>query len=188
MAGKFSLVDAVALVPGDVYYLKDSTPTDAPNITNNRLVTDGRVDKPLFVATDTNQGIVAIQRGVVLESEVEDDIITNVPVGAIIAYHGGDVPDGYLVCNGQSVDKSDYSALYSRLQDDIALADLDDPADPQKFILPDLRDRFIVGSGNGYNTTDTGGADTVALTINQMPSHDHEIPTGDSRYIKFMGS
>ena len=38
---------------------------------------------------------------------------------------------------------------------------------------PDLRDRFIVGSGNTYSTGDTGGADSVTLTEAQMPSHTH---------------
>jgi len=38
---------------------------------------------------------------------------------------------------------------------------------------PDLRDRFIVGAGGSYNVGDTGGANTVTLTTNQMPRHDH---------------
>ena len=38
---------------------------------------------------------------------------------------------------------------------------------------PDLRGRFIVGSGGVYNTGDTGGANSVALTVNEMPNHDH---------------
>jgi len=38
---------------------------------------------------------------------------------------------------------------------------------------PDLRDRFIVGAGGSYNVGDTGGADTVTLTTNQIPRHDH---------------
>jgi len=39
---------------------------------------------------------------------------------------------------------------------------------------PDLRNRFIVGAGSTYSVGATGGADTVTLTIEQMPKHDHE--------------
>ena len=38
---------------------------------------------------------------------------------------------------------------------------------------PNLQDRFIVGAGSSYNVNDTGGAASVTLTINQMPSHNH---------------
>lgn len=38
---------------------------------------------------------------------------------------------------------------------------------------PDLRDRFIVGAGSSYSVGDTGGSDTVTLTAEQMPSHNH---------------
>ena len=42
---------------------------------------------------------------------------------------------------------------------------------------PDLRDRFIVGSGSTYSIGNTGGLDSVTLTIAQMPSHDHNVDT-----------
>ena len=38
---------------------------------------------------------------------------------------------------------------------------------------PDLRDRFVVGAGNNYSVNDTGGANTVTLSINEIPSHTH---------------
>lgn len=38
---------------------------------------------------------------------------------------------------------------------------------------PDLTDRFIVGAGSKYNVGDTGGAESVALTGAQLPSHTH---------------
>ena len=38
---------------------------------------------------------------------------------------------------------------------------------------PDLRDRFIVGAGNGYAVGSTGGEATHTLTVNEMPSHNH---------------
>jgi microcystin-dependent protein len=40
---------------------------------------------------------------------------------------------------------------------------------------PDLRNRFIVGAGAAYGVGNTGGANTVTLTVNQMPSHTHSI-------------
>ncbi len=40
---------------------------------------------------------------------------------------------------------------------------------------PDLRNRFVVGAGTGgnYSPGDRGGADSVTLTIDQIPAHSH---------------
>ncbi|MCK5562492.1 MAG: hypothetical protein KAJ51_17965 [Thermoplasmata archaeon] len=38
---------------------------------------------------------------------------------------------------------------------------------------PDLRNRFVVGSGGSYATGNTGGANGVTLTENQIPGHTH---------------
>jgi hypothetical protein len=40
---------------------------------------------------------------------------------------------------------------------------------------PDLRDRFVVGAGGSYAVDATGGADSVTLTENQIPSHNHSM-------------
>lgn len=39
---------------------------------------------------------------------------------------------------------------------------------------PDLRDKFVLGSGAKYSVGDTGGAEEVTLTVAQMPSHNHK--------------
>ena len=44
---------------------------------------------------------------------------------------------------------------------------------------PDLRSKFIVGAGSIYAVGATGGADTVTLTVDQMPAHDHGGTTGN---------
>ena len=38
---------------------------------------------------------------------------------------------------------------------------------------PDLRDRFIIGSGNSYNRGTTGGAANMLLGTANLPSHTH---------------
>lgn len=49
---------------------------------------------------------------------------------------------------------------------------------------PDMRSRFVVGynpSDPDYDTiTETGGAKTVTLTVNQMPAHTHDITLAGS--------
>jgi microcystin-dependent protein len=40
---------------------------------------------------------------------------------------------------------------------------------------PDLRNRFIVGAGSTYAVGATGGADSVTLDTNQIPSHTHSV-------------
>lgn len=38
-----------------------------------------------------------------------------------------------------------------------------------------LQDRFLVGAGNSYAVNSTGGANTVTLSVAQMPVHNHYI-------------
>lgn len=45
---------------------------------------------------------------------------------------------------------------------------------------PDLRERFVVGSGGSYKVGDTGGKDMQNLAIENMPSHSHRASTGTS--------
>lgn len=40
---------------------------------------------------------------------------------------------------------------------------------------PDLRDKFVLGAGNNYTVGDTGGEKEHALTIDEMPSHNHSL-------------
>ena len=48
---------------------------------------------------------------------------------------------------------------------------------------PDLRDRFVVGAGSGYSVGNTGGANTVTLSINEMPAHDHDTDLDPYRIV-----
>tara|TARA_B100001287_G_scaffold60683_1_gene48687 strand:- start:45 stop:1664 length:1620 start_codon:yes stop_codon:yes gene_type:complete len=53
---------------------------------------------------------------------------------------------------------------------------------------PDLRDRFIVGTGSSYSLGNTGGANSVTLTTSQMPSHKHNTTFDNKKYFPGGGS
>lgn len=42
---------------------------------------------------------------------------------------------------------------------------------------PNLQDKFVLGAGPVHNPGDTGGEETVTLTIEQMPKHNHTAET-----------
>ena len=51
---------------------------------------------------------------------------------------------------------------------------------------PDLRGRFVVGhhpSNNDYDIDDTGGSESVTLTVAQMPSHKHDTTFDNKKYF-----
>ena len=56
---------------------------------------------------------------------------------------------------------------------------------------PDLRGRFVVGhhpSNNDYDIDDTGGSESVTLTVAQMPSHKHDTTFDNKKYFPGGGS
>jgi microcystin-dependent protein len=74
------------------------------------------------------------------------DLIT--PVGCIIIWSGNinNIPVGWAICDGQIING---------------------------FTTPDLRGRFVICSGVGYDSGTTGGSATQTLTISNMPAHTH---------------
>lgn len=46
---------------------------------------------------------------------------------------------------------------------------------------PDLQDRFIAVAGRNYKVGDQEGSDSVTLTVDQMPAHNHGGYTGDAQ-------
>jgi len=53
---------------------------------------------------------------------------------------------------------------------------------------PNLQDRFVVAAGSGYAVGATGGAASVSLTEEQMPSHKHGYVYATGAYIDGNGT
>lgn len=79
------------------------------------------------------------------------------PVNSIVMWmDAGNIPEGWVLCDGNNG-------------------------------TPDLRDRFPVGAGGdgNYQLLETGGADEVTLTVDQMPSHTHGYTTASDRTFHY---
>jgi microcystin-dependent protein len=88
-------------------------------------------------------------------------------IGQIVAFIGV-LPDGWLAMDGSTYDGSLYPELYSLI--DTQFKDVGQ----NEFTLPNLGGLFPLGSGNGYVLGDTGGAVSISLAVDEMPSHTHD--------------
>ncbi len=101
---------------------------------------------------------------------VYDDghIIAPFFAGFIQMFAGSTAPTGWLLCNGAAVSRTTYAKLFDVIGTTYGAGD-----GSTTFNLPDLRDRFPVGSGSTYALNAKGGANTVTLTTNTIPAHTH---------------
>lgn len=91
-----------------------------------------------------------------------------IPTGAILPFAGTAAPNGWVICNGQLLNKTTYNKLFQVLGTQYG-------SSGDSFRVPDLRDRFIAGAGSSYSVGSTGGAAQVSLSTNQLPPHTHDI-------------
>lgn len=82
-------------------------------------------------------------------------------------------PEGWLLCQGQSLVRSQYPELFA------AIGTTYGAADSTRFSLPDLRGRVAVGRDAGQVEFDVlgekGGAKTHTLAESEIPSHKHDL-------------
>ena len=95
------------------------------------------------------------------------DVAPLCPAGTIIMWAGADsaIPGGYLLCNGQAVDRTDFAALFDALGTAYGTGD-----GSSTFNVPDFRDRLPTGKGSTVSRSFTsskvitGSASVPVLT------------------------
>ena len=88
-------------------------------------------------------------------------------VGEIRMFAGNFAPAGWMFCEGQLLPISENETLFNLIGTTYG-------GDGQStFGLPDLRGRLPLHFGNGFTLAETGGAETITLTVSQIPAHTH---------------
>ena len=132
-------------------------------------------------ATETVPGIIELATQAEVDTGVDDqravtprklnNWLYRFHPGMVVMWSGiiEQIPTGWQLCNGNGVTSTGQP-------------------------VPDLLDRFIIGAGDSYNIDDTGGntevitsedgehnhnitVDGTTLSVDQMPSHDHDYRT-----------
>jgi len=90
-------------------------------------------------------------------------------VGEIRMFAGNFAPAGWMFCEGQLLPISENETLFQLIGTTYG-------GDGQStFGLPDLRGRLPIHQGNGFILAETGGAEEITLTVNQVPAHSHPL-------------
>jgi microcystin-dependent protein len=90
-------------------------------------------------------------------------------VGEIRMFAGNFAPAGWMFCEGQVLPIAENEVLFQLIGTTYG-------GDGQStFALPDLRGRLPVHFGSGVNLAETGGAEQVTLTVQQIPAHSHAM-------------
>lgn len=117
------------------------------------------------IPTKTSQ--LTNDSGYVTSSIISDTL----PIGSVIEWYSDTIPDNWLLCNGQAVSRTDYSALFEVIGTAYGTGN-----GTTTFNLPNKMGRVGVGKSNTspYNQLgNTGGEITHTLTLDEMPRHGH---------------
>lgn len=130
----------------------------------------GAIDQMTDQSNWIEMGDVAVSFAVE-ESEkmIESYIFMNFnpfPVGLIIPFASATIPEGYLLCDGTTLDTADYPELF-------AVIGYSFGGSGSAFLVPDLIDRTIIGSSGTFALGDVGGTTDETLDVSQIPSHTH---------------
>lgn len=84
-------------------------------------------------------------------------------------FAGNFAPAGWMFCEGQLIPISENETLFQLIGTTYG-------GDGEStFALPDLRGRLPIHQGNGFILAETGGAEEITLTVNQIAAHTHPL-------------
>ena len=172
-------------------------------ITNKTLYTDvvkNNEEIILYNPTETGSKVSGSTQGIGVYKAKVSQITSLVPtfaVGMLMPYGGAVAPSGWHMCDGTSLSRSTYSALFSAIGTAYGFIT------SSTFNVPDTRGRNLLGlQGNAVRTsaTDedraydeveanslggTGGAQRRYLTKDQLPQHQHSLAGTDESNTQY---
>jgi microcystin-dependent protein len=84
-------------------------------------------------------------------------------------FAGNFAPVDWEFCDGQLLPIAEYELLFTLIGTTYG-------GDGQEtYALPDLRGRLPIHQGNGFTLAETGGAEEVTLTVQQIAAHSHPL-------------
>ncbi len=129
---------------------------------------------------DDTVASVDIKDGTVASVDIKDDTVARVdivagllpPIGALMMWSALTAPTGYLVCDGASVSRTTYADLFDVISTTYGAGD-----GSTTFDLPNMVGRVPIGTsgGEGGDIGAEYGADTVTLSLEQIPDHTHVL-------------
>lgn len=108
-----------------------------------------------------------------LRADVGSVLASAVPIGSVQMWSGNsaNVPSGWLLCNGQAINRTTYETLYTLQGNVFGAGD-----GSTTFNLPDMRDRFVVGAGNAYSSNSQGGVASNNIShTHTVNAHTHTV-------------
>lgn len=148
----------------------EETPQDPSIPIGNIRNGDTTAHFPLYRVKISDLGIESLEK----LFNITPTVTSSAPIGAGMDYFGNSEPYGWLFCNGQIVNKSDYPQLFNVIGYTYSQNSSGDT-----FALPDLRERTTVGIDNTSDTFNVLGKKVGekkhADTIEEMAEHDHDI-------------
>jgi microcystin-dependent protein len=94
------------------------------------------------------------------------------PAGIVMPFAGSTAPQGYLLCDGSAVSRSDYADLFAVIGVTYGSGD-----GATTFNVPDLSGRVVLGVSQSHALGTTGGEATHILTEQELPAHSHVVPS-----------
>lgn len=96
------------------------------------------------------------------------------PPGAVIAFAGKTAPEGWLLCDGRTVSRTTYAALFTAIGTIYGAGN-----GSTTFTLPDLRNRVPAGAGTA-ELASKAGADSKKITRANLPNEKLKIANDGS--------
>lgn len=156
------------------------TPPDLAALVSSGYPTNGDPSKgipptlpgaPWFHWVAQSLATVIVGNGLTLDQTKTDQLLgvlknfgkTVVPIGSVIFYLGATIPDGYLLCNGASLSRTEYQELFEVLGTKCGAVD------SAHFNLPDTHHRFLEGTTSVSEVGQDIAAGLPNITANFNP-------------------
>lgn len=108
------------------------------------------------------------------------DNYSTAPIGSIFPYGGTVSPNGYLLCNGQEVSRSEYADLFDVISTTYGSGD-----GSTTFNVPDLRDRFPQGANGNIGAIKDAGLPNIT---GSLKTYDYKTGTATGAFTREVGN